>query len=379
MSVIEIGNNLIVFTAPSSTASSMDWSVVDLRNLSGGITQSGDSIIAGLSLNVLDNYLYGYDIFQHEIVRVDSDFQLTYLGLPQGMSQYINWAATIDTNGFMYLSGGVSTSMYYTVDLRPGSGTYMQLVDPTDGYLPITSGKPYIPTQSLYVAGWTALSDGKLYGLYYGTGVNAGKMVCVDPTTGDVTFLETNYQMPSDYQFRAIVRDINDDIYAISAMTGTVFKFTISNDIATGTELGTLDLGYMYLDAVLSPFANPFGLVANTAELDVVSCDGEEPTTIQSNKEEVEIVDIVVEKTANCPIAFVGGTIQYCITVTNPSLHEFQSTFRDVLDSRLEYVDGSFTVDGTTQTPTISGQEISHLVTIPADSTVTICFKVKVH
>jgi len=376
--MIEIGNDLIVISTPTSVGDSMDWSVVDLKNLSGGITQSSDIIIAGLSLNVLDNFLYGYEINRHEIVRVDNQFQVTYLGLPQGMSQYINWAATIDTQGFMYLSGGVSTSVCYTLDLRPSSANYMQLVDPADSYTVINAGKPYTPVQSLWVAGWTSLSDGKLYGINYGVGINAGKMTCVDPTTGEVTFLETNYDMPTDFQFRAITRDVNDDIYIIGANTGLVFKFTITNNIATGTELGTLDLDYIYLSAVLSPYANPFGIVSNIAKFEVEACEGEDSTTIESNQERVEIVDLVIEKSANCSVAFVGGTVTYCVTVTNPSEYEFSSTFRDLLDVRLSYVAGTFMVDGIPQTPVIAGQEISYPITIPANGTVIVCFKVKV-
>ncbi|MCL2587203.1 MAG: hypothetical protein FWE31_03100 [Firmicutes bacterium] len=374
---VQIGNNLIVFTVPTSTATTMDWSVVDLKNLSGGIIQSSDSVVACIAYNVIDESLYGYDVIQHQIVRIDDQFQLTYLGIPLGMSPGINWAGTIDTNGFMYLSNDSATE-YYTVDLRPSSTTFLQLLDPTNGYAPIQAGRPYVGITPVYVAGWTSLSDGKLYGIWYGSGENAGKMTCINPSTGEVTILETTYPMPTDYQFRAITRDINDTIYAISPTAGKVFQFTINGGVVTGADLGALDLGYMYLEAVLSPYANPFGIVANTAEFDIQACDGEEPTTIQSNREDVDIVNLIVEKIASCSVVFPGGIIKYCVTVTNPSNNEFQSTFRDVLNPLLTYVSGSFTVDGVSEAPNITGKEISFPVTIPENGSAVICFKARV-
>ena len=87
----------------------------------------------------------------------------------------------------------------------------------------------------------------------------------------------------------------------------------------------------------------------------------------------------MIEKKANCPVAFVGGTITYCVTVTNSSNYEFPATFIDVLDTSLTFIAGTFTVDGIPQTPTISDQEIRYAFTIPANDNVIICFKVRVN
>ena len=376
MSKIEIGNNLIAFTVADATPSSMDWSVVDLKTLSGEIAQSSNTILAGLAYNILDGFLYGYDVVQHEIVRVDSDYNITYLGLPTGMLPNINWAATVDANGFMYLAGGNSPSVYYTVDLRTSSATYMQLLDPTNAYIPSETGNPFIDYQHFYVAGWTVLSDGKLYGIWYGNDNNAGKMVSVAPTTGQVTVLETNYPMQNSYEFRAIVRDINDDIYAIHATTGVVYKFQVVGNIATGTELGALDLGFMYIDAVLSPNANPFGKVSNIASIDIEDCE-DNITSIFSNKEEVELIAVTVEKNANCSWIIKGSSISYCVTIKNTSTTvELPATFRDQLIEGLTYINGTFTVNGSSQTPTVTGQELSYRVTLSPNSETVICFKV---
>jgi len=119
--------------------------------------------------------------------------------------------------------------------------------------------------------------------------------------------------------------------------------------------------------------------IDNTSSLDVDVC--EESVTISSNTVDVEIVDLEIVKTVNCPWTVTGGTLRFCTAITNPSedIDIEDALFHDTLNGRLTYVTGSFTVDGHPATPTVSGQSIEYVIPeIPAGETVTICFDVTV-
>jgi len=57
---------------------------------------------------------------------------------------------------------------------------------------------------------------------------------------------------------------------------------------------------------------------------------------------------------------------------------ELDSVFKDNLSQGLTYINGSFTVNGTVETPTINGQEISYALTLVPNTVTMICFKVLV-
>ena len=124
--------------------------------------------------------------------------------------------------------------------------------------------------------------------------------------------------------------------------------------------------------------------LGNTTFLDFELC--EQTVTIESNEAEVDIIDVEVKKEADCAYAVVGGQICYKITVENrsevqfgdPDLGPGQLFFRDPLDKNLEYVQGSFTVDGHQRTPTVIDNEINYYLDAPAMSTVIVRFCVKV-
>ncbi|MCL2228809.1 MAG: hypothetical protein FWC00_03190 [Firmicutes bacterium] len=119
--------------------------------------------------------------------------------------------------------------------------------------------------------------------------------------------------------------------------------------------------------------------IINKAELEIEGC--EDAFVVESNQTEVDIVDITLTKTSGCHFAVVGGTISYCVKIENHSGEIVpDALFKDVLSSRVSYVTGSFTVDGTHETPTISGNTISYEIPElhPSPSSTMICFKVKV-
>ena len=117
----------------------------------------------------------------------------------------------------------------------------------------------------------------------------------------------------------------------------------------------------------------------NYSELNVETCDSEIATTT-SNTVEVDVVELSIEKSASCGWTVPGGVITFCSVIDNPSETDlFDVLFKDELDPRFEYQDGSFEVDESPETPTITGNTIEFLITeLKGGTSVKICFKVKV-
>lgn len=118
-------------------------------------------------------------------------------------------------------------------------------------------------------------------------------------------------------------------------------------------------------------------VVQNTSHLTITI--GEDQVTIDSNVAELAIIEPGIVKTVNPSWTMFGGTATFCNAITNPSDTETitNSLFSDTLDSSLSYVDGTFTVDGVTETPTISGQTVSYVIpTLAPGQTINICFRV---
>ena len=115
--------------------------------------------------------------------------------------------------------------------------------------------------------------------------------------------------------------------------------------------------------------------ITNESNLDLTLCEGE--ITVTSNSAESEELDLTINKTVNCPYYVVGNKLTYCTTIKNNSEYNFEDlTWRDTLASRLTYVEDSFTVNGTAETPTQDGQELSYdIASLAEDETITICFQ----
>jgi len=111
--------------------------------------------------------------------------------------------------------------------------------------------------------------------------------------------------------------------------------------------------------------------LSNITALDFELC--EEAMTVHSNEVETRIIDLKITKSASCAFAIVGGRICYTVTIeTNTAIENV--TFRDTLANELEYIAGSFEVNGTPHTPTIVGNEIQYTFNLPAGTTViTFC------
>jgi len=118
--------------------------------------------------------------------------------------------------------------------------------------------------------------------------------------------------------------------------------------------------------------------IKNKASLNLELC-GEE-FEIESNETEAEKIKITVEKSQSCNFVLVGEKIKYTVKITNDSCVEIEDVvFKDELDDCVEFVAGSFTVDGKHVTPVIRDGVLKYTIPkLEPCQTVVITFEVKV-
>ena len=185
--------------------------------------------VNAIGFNPLDNFIYGYDITVDQVVQVDADRNITLLGRPTGMPANGYNTGCFDSNGFFYVILN-NTARFYTIDLRPGSSSYMRLVDPLNGYAPQTANYgTAIVGGNMNVSDWSADSNGFLYGIQ-----SNGVMQRLNLANAHVINMVTSGPNPGA-SFGAIAIDKNNIIYAIENQNGGVYRYTVDGTTATGT------------------------------------------------------------------------------------------------------------------------------------------------
>lgn len=104
-------------------------------------------------------------------------------------------------------------------------------------------------------------------------------------------------------------------------------------------------------------------------------------TTITSNTAStLLLLAPTVSKTVDKLSANIGDTLTYTVTVTNLSLSSVTSLpFTDALPQGSQYVSGSFAVNGSAVTPTVTDNTLTYTIpSIPAAGTAVLTFQVQV-
>ncbi|WP_242310982.1 DUF6923 family protein [Bacillus cereus group sp. BfR-BA-01331] len=217
--------------------------------------------INAIAYNTLDNYIYGYDQLNNNIVRVDNNGNVTALfPLPTGLPVDNYNVGAFDLNGFLYISVN-DIARFYVIDLRPNSATFMKLVNPATGYTEQTSNFGVGLSTTLNVSDWVYNpSDNFLYGI-----TPTGIAIRVSPTTGQITNLTTTPHNTGP--FGAIALDSNGIIYAIANPTGNIYRYIIAGNTATAA-LFSSTVTTSFNDATMCLLAEinvDFGDAPNTA------------------------------------------------------------------------------------------------------------------
>src|SRR5690606_5385142 len=132
--------------------------------------------INAVGYNVLDDYIYGWDVTSGSasIVRVASDGSVTPLGIPAG-AMPATVVGDVDADGQYWV---LNANTWSKIDLAPGSPTYMTLVDSGTSALPAGLTTPgvdwaYVPGAGdyLYSVGQSTAGQAQLVRFNRSTGV----------------------------------------------------------------------------------------------------------------------------------------------------------------------------------------------------------------
>ncbi|MGL5066529.1 MAG: DUF7507 domain-containing protein [Sarcina sp.] len=211
------------------------------------------STINAIGYNVLNNFIYGMTevknssgvVIQSNLVQISSDGTVVDLGAIPNITDIVGLnVGAIDNQGFYYLKRA-SKDYYWTIDLRPSSITYGQLVDPTNGYVLTTNSTQILPSGTLTGGDWTYNIDD---GLLYSINDTDTQFITLDPTTGQTNLLPTEAGLPLEYG--AMASDGQGFIYGIDNITGDVIRWQNVGGTMQG-ELFSQTLGTIRNDATM--------------------------------------------------------------------------------------------------------------------------------
>lgn len=206
-----------------------------------------------LAYNPTDGLLWLVDSSIY-IDRIDANGAKLRMNIPNFNPSYgANPAkGTVTANGYYIVDSNNSNlgSTYYTIDINPARGTYLQYVDPQNGFATINTA-PYA-RKALAAFGTVSdwawnIADGKLYGIS-GNGANTGFIQIFDYTTGIVSLgpqvVRTNGIVlgANTYGTAAfdasgrltILTNTGNDYFAVNVTTGQAVL--LSNGVATAAN-----------------------------------------------------------------------------------------------------------------------------------------------
>ncbi|HDR8452486.1 hypothetical protein COJ60_26400 [Bacillus cereus] len=293
-----------------------------------------------IGYNIVDNTLWGYDNNREQVVRINPDLTTDAFDIPNLPKFNSIPTGDVDKDGHLYLESGSSA---YVVDVNPNSPTYLQMVDPRNGFQPTTSPMPVSPQSSFYDWSFNPV-DNQLYGLGSNNIVDK-----IDPLTGDVTQIPLTPSLPyADYGATFFGPDGAFYITGSSDPAGTVYRITFDGNSATAVAFAQSGLDATRTDGARCPLA-PLNLL-----------------TIDPGKS----VDLLTA----CP----GDILTYTVPVKNQGtvLTATNSIFQDTIPTGTTFVPNSLTVNGV-QTPGNPNDGVS-IGDIGHGQTVTVSFQVKV-
>lgn len=184
-----------------------------------------------LGYNILDGYIYGYDITTNNICKVSFDGIVQDLFSVPGLPSYNYTVGDIDQNGYYHFIATDSIVMY-VVDLNQArASTYGKLVNPLTKAISNlgTTITGSIGGSSIRTGDWAFNPrDGQIY---YPHNID-GRVRRIDPLTGVVTLLSINIATPG--MFNSTVFGPNNDMYSIDNQSaGNIYRYIINLNSAT--------------------------------------------------------------------------------------------------------------------------------------------------
>ncbi|WP_309127131.1 GEVED domain-containing protein [Microbacterium sp.] len=176
--------------------------------------------INAIGYNVLDDYVYGWDLTAGAtgIVRVAADGTVTSLGTPTG-SVNGSVVGDVDADGQYWVLNGTT---WNRIDLEPGSSTYMTVVDSGTSVVP--AGLANAGADWAYVPG----AGDYLYSVGQST-TGEASLIRFDRATGVRAVVGTLGLGTGTWTFGAVYADANGYLYASNNPTGTIYRIDVGD------------------------------------------------------------------------------------------------------------------------------------------------------
>ncbi|WP_036836501.1 DUF6923 family protein, partial [Pontibacillus litoralis] len=185
-----------------------------------------------VGFSVVDNAIYGYNQNSLNVARINPDLTVTNFGpVPNLPVQGFN-VGDVDFDGHLYLYNQNDTR-FYVVDVDPDSPTFLQLVDPTAGFVLDTA--PFgTATTAQSIQDWAFNPiDNQLYSVL----ANGTAVIRTDPLSGAQTVFPAIGLPPGPYG--AVFFDGQGFLYALDNTSGQIYRIEIIGPNAVGTLFST--------------------------------------------------------------------------------------------------------------------------------------------
>lgn len=183
-------------------------------------------LLNGLVYNSADNMLWASINNTNSIVRIDKEGGVVAHQITNLASGFNIGVAL--PNGYMMLSSS-NNAYYYVVDIDATRSTYLQLVDPTAGFVLKTGPNYGTPVSAPLDISDIAFVYAKQ--LCYGITLDA-KIASLNPFTGNVVVAETSVNGLPNAGYGAVVTDESGSLYAFNNDTGGFYKVDVENNTA---------------------------------------------------------------------------------------------------------------------------------------------------
>lgn len=226
--------NVYQVTNSSTTTNSTLWvynPILGTRTSLGTLP----GYVNALGHNQVDNFLWG-SVSGNKIVKIGANAnweEHIIANLPTG--GFWN-TGTISSDGYYYLTTTLD-SRYYTIDLDPNRSTYLNLVDPTAGYVPDNTapfGTAMSPTRRISDWAFNPV-DSKLYAMINTGDPNQNSVMVFNPATGVSTLSPSPVSggaiEGSDYG--GAYFDAEGNFYIIRNNSGHFYRINLTTYAAT--------------------------------------------------------------------------------------------------------------------------------------------------
>ncbi|MGL5151286.1 MAG: DUF6923 family protein [Clostridium sp.] len=270
--------------------------------------------VNAIGYNSTDGNIYGWNTTLSGIVRVTPDRNvLTFSSVPNLPNSNYN-VGDVDANGYLYIYFQNSAN-FYVIDVNPNRETFMNLVDPANGYQLQSSG-PF----GVAIGTALALSDwafNPLDGFIYTLTTTDGIVRRIDPVTGAVTPLTTTPAVAGPSGYGSQFFDNYNNLYALDNSNGRIYRYPLTPTTATRI-LFSLSVASTGNDGARCPIAP------------------------------INFAQISSSKSAT-PYVGIGQTITYTILVNNTG-NSIANNFIliDTIPSGTSFISNIVTIDGTT-------------------------------